>query len=396
MIDFFRFLLVSLVFTLGTTNFSHAASFNCAKATTETEIAICNDPDLSALDELMSKLYSQALRSNDWRYFDEDKDDSELINSQRLAIKSQIQCGRNNACLLKFYRSRIFEILTTLGLNLEGQEFLKLLITLGLNLENYREDPLTSLLRFSPEITSKNSIRALAASNDGSVKVLIVSEGDPENISRANTGTVYDNNLIELIVSYTDSSGQTTQQVIEGPGSIALGSWLNVTAHNFSINQEHTRGFSETKYARFRNDKWGIAYENNRQVTRPGLGLIEDYTTDYQVGITYVKRSYVFLDCEILAQPRLLGDYSDFRNRANYRPFIDYNNTSETIENNVALNDFIDNLDDRVLREFSIFAFYDSDFELAKRGFEILASRNYAQSRDDLECVKSAILEKGQ
>ena len=36
------------------------------------------------------------------------------------------------------------------------------------------------------------------------------------------------------------------------------------------------------------------------------------------------------------------------------------------------------------------------DFELAKKGFEILASRNYAQSRDDLECVKSAILEKGR
>ena len=291
MIDFFRFLLVSLVFTLGTTNFSHAASFNCAKATTETEIAICNDPDLSALDELMSKLYSQALRSNDWRYFDEDKDDSELINSQRLAIKSQIQCGRNNACLLKFYRSRIFEILTTLGLNLE----------------NYREDPVTSLLSFSPKITSKNSIRALAASIDGSVEVLMVSEGDPENISRANTGTVYDWNLIELIVSYTDPDGQTTQQVIEGPESIALGSWLNVTANNFEINQEHTRGFSITRYARSWNDKWEIAYENNRQVTRPSSGLMEDHTIDYQARITYSKYSYIFLDCEIVGAAYFTG-----------------------------------------------------------------------------------------
>ena len=380
MIDFFRFLLVSLVFTLGTTNFSHAASFNCAKATTETEIAICTDPDLSALDELMSKLYSQALRINDWRYFDEDKDDSELINSQRLAIKSQIQCGRNNACLLKFYRSRIFEILTTLGLNLE----------------NYREDPVTSLLSFSPKITSKNSLRALAASIDGSVEVLMVSEGDPENISRANTGTVYDWNLIELIVSYTDPDGQTTQQVIEGPESIALGSWLNVTANDFVINQEHTRGFSITRYARSWNDKWEIAYENDSQVTRPALGLMEDHTIDYQARITYSKYSYIFLGCEIVGQPTLLGSYTPNQFAASKMDFIDNGNTSEAIENNVALNDFLDNLDNRDLRKFSIYAFYDYDFELAKKGFEILASRNYAQSRDDLECVKSAILGKGQ
>ena len=272
------------MFTFGTTTGGHAASFDCNKATTETEIAICNEPDLSALDDLMSRVYSQALRSNDWRYFDEDKDDSELINSQRLAIKSQIQCGGNNACLLKFYRSRIFEILTTLGL-----------------LENYGEDDaVKSLLRFSPEITSKNSIRALAASNDGSVEVLMVSEGDPENISRANTGTVYDHNLIKLIVSHTDSDGQTTQQVIEGPRSIALGSTLNVTANNFVIDQEHTRGRSTTKYVRSWNDKWEIAYENYSGVTRPALGLLENKTTDYQAGITYVKYSYIFLDCEIV------------------------------------------------------------------------------------------------
>ena len=56
MTGFFRFLLVSLTFILGTTNLAHAASFDCNKATTETEIAICNDPELSALDELASAL----------------------------------------------------------------------------------------------------------------------------------------------------------------------------------------------------------------------------------------------------------------------------------------------------------------------------------------------------
>ena len=43
----------------------YAASFDCSKATTETEIAICNDPELSALDERMSKAYSGARHSED-------------------------------------------------------------------------------------------------------------------------------------------------------------------------------------------------------------------------------------------------------------------------------------------------------------------------------------------
>ena len=47
MVSFLRFLLVSLVFTLGMTTGGHAASFDCSKASTETEIAICGDPELS-------------------------------------------------------------------------------------------------------------------------------------------------------------------------------------------------------------------------------------------------------------------------------------------------------------------------------------------------------------
>ena len=62
MTSFFRFLLVSLAFTLGTINFSHAASFDCSKATTETEIGICENPMLSEVDDLISIGYSIALK----------------------------------------------------------------------------------------------------------------------------------------------------------------------------------------------------------------------------------------------------------------------------------------------------------------------------------------------
>jgi uncharacterized protein len=41
-----------------------AASFDCDKANTETEIAICDDPMLSALDELMAVAYKRAKQLN--------------------------------------------------------------------------------------------------------------------------------------------------------------------------------------------------------------------------------------------------------------------------------------------------------------------------------------------
>ena len=41
---------------MGTGTVAKAASFDCNKATTETEVAICADPELSALDELMGQI----------------------------------------------------------------------------------------------------------------------------------------------------------------------------------------------------------------------------------------------------------------------------------------------------------------------------------------------------
>ena len=45
-----KFWIVLLVLFLGTSTGGHAASFDCSKASTETEIAICSNPELSALD----------------------------------------------------------------------------------------------------------------------------------------------------------------------------------------------------------------------------------------------------------------------------------------------------------------------------------------------------------
>jgi len=44
-----RILVATLLLSLSLAAVGQAASFDCGKATTETEIAICSDPKLSAL-----------------------------------------------------------------------------------------------------------------------------------------------------------------------------------------------------------------------------------------------------------------------------------------------------------------------------------------------------------
>ena len=50
MVQYFKSLGLALLLSVGVGSVGKAASFDCNKATTETELAICSDPELSALD----------------------------------------------------------------------------------------------------------------------------------------------------------------------------------------------------------------------------------------------------------------------------------------------------------------------------------------------------------
>ena len=49
MLQYIQSLGLALLLSVGFSNLAKAASFDCTKATTETEIAICGDPELSIL-----------------------------------------------------------------------------------------------------------------------------------------------------------------------------------------------------------------------------------------------------------------------------------------------------------------------------------------------------------
>ena len=81
-----------------------AASFDCNKATTVTEIAICADPKLSALDEGLQIAYRDIFVSN----FDDAA--ASAKTEQRNWITERNLCGSDVFCLIEKYKKRHIEL----------------------------------------------------------------------------------------------------------------------------------------------------------------------------------------------------------------------------------------------------------------------------------------------
>ena len=81
---------------------SQAASFDCKKASTEVEQAICADPELSKLDEQLSKIYKQALQKGP---------KAKMQAAQKEWLKERnTRCGAYAACLQYQYYRRIAQL----------------------------------------------------------------------------------------------------------------------------------------------------------------------------------------------------------------------------------------------------------------------------------------------
>jgi uncharacterized protein len=89
---------------------AHAASYNCAKAKTPDEIAICDSGSLSELDVRMATLYGvrmsiPMLMGSKGAAQDE----------QRQFLTDRATCGGDNACIDSAYRQRIDELQQTIN-----------------------------------------------------------------------------------------------------------------------------------------------------------------------------------------------------------------------------------------------------------------------------------------
>jgi uncharacterized protein len=80
---------------------ARAQSFNCRTADRPDEVAICQNPQLSSLDEEMSNLYftlRNQLSGSERRVFEA---------GQRRWLQSRIDCGRDFGCIEDLYDRRI-------------------------------------------------------------------------------------------------------------------------------------------------------------------------------------------------------------------------------------------------------------------------------------------------
>lgn len=89
----------ALAFTAGA---GHAASFNCALAKTPTEHAICDNPQISTLDDQTSGLYYQIISSGAPA-----STVSQVKASQVNFLAQRNACGAGYDCLISAYTSQI-------------------------------------------------------------------------------------------------------------------------------------------------------------------------------------------------------------------------------------------------------------------------------------------------
>ena len=80
---------------------AHTAGYDCTRATTATEIAVCNNPGLNRMDEDLAVQYRTLLNQLPPRRADAVRDD------QRSWLMARNSCGADVRCLRARYEERI-------------------------------------------------------------------------------------------------------------------------------------------------------------------------------------------------------------------------------------------------------------------------------------------------
>jgi len=102
----FSFGRMALFITLIWVNASHAASFDCESDLTPVEAKICNDFEISHLDDLLGQSYKNALVNS--------SDPQSLKVQQRAWLKDIRNKCYDSECLKQVYKERI-SVLSTIG-----------------------------------------------------------------------------------------------------------------------------------------------------------------------------------------------------------------------------------------------------------------------------------------
>ena len=114
----FIYALFIPIFFILETHFVFGASFDCSKASTKTEKAICDNEEISLLDEQLGKLYSMSRKTVFSQVEEEQKNIINNIKSRQKEwiLGTQQGCNADVSCLKRVYIDRIGEFRQLLGI----------------------------------------------------------------------------------------------------------------------------------------------------------------------------------------------------------------------------------------------------------------------------------------
>jgi len=98
-----------------------AQSYDCRKAVTPDEIAVCNDPLLGELDTVQADFY-QRLRHYTTNFDNAMGLQAQLRDEACAFLRRRAACGADHACLEAAYRARIRELLKRWMTAMGGEE----------------------------------------------------------------------------------------------------------------------------------------------------------------------------------------------------------------------------------------------------------------------------------
>lgn len=96
-----KFFLLNILFILNFSINANAASFDCSKASLDIERIICNNPDISMLDESLSSAYKAHLIKT--------SDPDKVKQDQKKWLKKRNAC-HDAECIRSFYKIRLSEL----------------------------------------------------------------------------------------------------------------------------------------------------------------------------------------------------------------------------------------------------------------------------------------------
>lgn len=282
---------------------ANAASFNCDDATTDTELTICANDRLSALDTALNTAYRDIFKTN----FDEDAERART--DQRAWLATRDECTDDLECLLQSYTARLDE-LENINYDRWHENFHG---SFALAIENpSMVETLSQFLR-DYDLLAIDTVIYLDFNGRNIKSAILFQEDNPDLIQQCGMSRCNDNPTYFGVIS----GGLNDEFTLDDLSFLEAGAAYNTMDASISVHADgrltlsayYLRGsFSEDfRIARY-SDEFSVEKISafNGGVSSPGLGTTSSERVDYENNVVSRSVGYVFA-CSLETRPVRIG-----------------------------------------------------------------------------------------